>query len=117
MRARLQRDVERGAARRRAGAAQRLDLRMRPAAGLRPAAADDDAVLDDHRTDGRIGPGAAEPAPAERKRQRHEAPVIRSQRPLAAHRPALILRAISAASSPDNSASAVSKSLASRKLR
>ena len=45
MRAGLERHVKRRAARGRAGAAQRLDLRMRPAAGLRPAAADDDAVL------------------------------------------------------------------------
>ena len=112
MRARLERDVKRRAARRLAGAAQRLDLRMRPPAGLRPAAADNDAVLDDHRADRRIGPGAAEPAPAERERQRHEAGILPQGVRRRAH-----LRAISAASSPDNSASAVSKSLASRKLR
>ena len=69
MRARLERDVERRAARRLAGAAQRLDFGMRPPAGLRPAAADDDAVLDDHRADRGIGPGAAEPAPAKRQAQ------------------------------------------------
>ena len=77
MRAGLERDVERRAARRGAGAAQRLDLGMRPAAGLSPAAADDDAVLDDDGADGGIGPGAAKPAPAERKRERHEAPIFR----------------------------------------
>ena len=69
MRAGLERDVERRAARRRAGAAQGFDLGMRPAAGLGPAAADNDAVLDDHRADRRIRPGAAESAPAERQRQ------------------------------------------------
>jgi hypothetical protein len=73
MRARLQRHIERGAARGLAGALQRLGLGMRPAAGLGPAAADDDAVLDHDRADGGIGPGAALPAPAERQRQLHEA--------------------------------------------
>ncbi len=76
MRAGLERDIQSGAARRRAGAAQRLDLGMGPAAVLRPAAADDRAVLDDDRADGGIGPGAAEPAAAERQRQRHEAGII-----------------------------------------
>ena len=80
MRARLERHVHRGALRRLLGAAQRLDLGMRAAAGLRPAAADDDAILDDHRADRRIGPGVAEPAPAERERQRHEARVVRGVR-------------------------------------
>ena len=69
MRARLQRHIERGAARGLAGARQRLGLGMGPAAGLGPAAADDDAVLDHDRADGGIGPGAALPAPAERQRQ------------------------------------------------
>ena len=80
MRAWLERDVQRRAKGRvicpRAGAAQRLDLGMRPAAGLRPAAADDHAILDDDRADRRIGPGAAQPAAAERQRERHEAGVI-----------------------------------------
>ena len=75
MRARLERDVKRRAARGVAGAPQRLDLGMRPPARLRPAAADHDAVLDDHRADGGIGPGTAKPAPPERQRQRHEAGV------------------------------------------
>ena len=81
MRARLQRNVERRAARRRAGPAQRLDLGMGPAPGLGPAAADDDAVLDDHGADRGIGPCTAEPAPAEGKRERHEAPIVRAERP------------------------------------
>ena len=112
VRAGLQRHVKRRAPRRLAGATQRLDLRMRPTPRLRPTAADNDAVLDDYRTDRRIGPGAAEPAPAKRERQRHEAGILLQGVRRRAH-----LRAISAASSPDNSASAVSKSLASRKLR
>ena len=67
MRTRLERDVERRAARRAAGAHERLGLRMRPAAGLRPAPPDDDRrPSTDDRADRRIGPGLAEPAPAER---------------------------------------------------
>ena len=81
MRARLQRHIERGAARGLAGARQRLRLGMRPAAGLGPAAADNDAVLDHDRADGGIGPGAALPAPAERQRQLHEALVGGLRRP------------------------------------
>ena len=73
MRARLQRHIERGAAGGLAGARQRLRLGMGTAAGLGPAAADDDAVLDHDRADGRIGPGAALPAPPERQRELHEA--------------------------------------------
>ena len=76
MRAGFQRDVERRAARRRAGAPQGLDLGMGPAAGLGPAAADNDAVLDDHRAHGRVRPGFAKSAPAKRKRQRHEAVIV-----------------------------------------
>ena len=70
MRAWLQRHVHGGALRRLFGLAQRLDFGVRTAAGLRPAAAEDDAVLDDHRADRRIGPDIAEPAPAERERKR-----------------------------------------------
>ena len=47
MRARLERHVERCALRGLAGALERLGLGVRPSAGLGPAAADDDAVLDD----------------------------------------------------------------------
>ena len=108
MRARLERDVERPSPRRRAGAAQGLHFGMRPPAGLRPAASDNAAVLDDHRADGRVWPGAAEPAAPKRQSKRHETPIVRRSVRRARH---------SAASSPDNSASAVSKSLASRKLR
>ena len=39
-------------------AAQRFDFGMRAAAFLRPAAAENDAVLHDHRADCRIGPGS-----------------------------------------------------------
>jgi len=55
----LERHVESGALRRFLGAAQRLDLGMRAATFLRPAATENDAVLHDHRADGRIGPGVA----------------------------------------------------------
>ena len=77
VRARLKRHTERRAVRRVACATQRLDFRMRPPAGLCPAAADDHAVFDDHRADRRIWPCTAEPAPAERERERHEAAIIR----------------------------------------
>ncbi len=90
---------------------------MRAAARLRPAAAEDDAVFDDHRADRRIGPGIAEPAAAERERQPHEACVIgrrsggrrRRRRGLGgfAHlRAAAGLGVSLGSSSPDNSASA-----------
>src|SRR5208282_1827905 len=108
MRAGLECDVKRRPACRGAGTAQCLDLGMRAPAWLGPATADDDAVLDDDRADRGIGPSAAEPAPAEGERERHEPPIFHRR---------VHFSAISAASSPDNSASAVSKSLASRKLR
>ena len=118
MRARLERHVHRGALRGFLGVPQRLDLGMRAAAGLRPAAAKDDAVLHDHRADRRIGPGRAQPAPAERQRQRHEARVVRFGRGLNGRCLVAHLRAAAAvSSSPDNSSSAARKSLASRKLR
>src|SRR5471032_772909 len=93
---------------------------MRAAALLRPAAAENDAVLHDHRADRRIGPGVSLPAPAERQRKRHESFVIRlalslDWRCLIAHLRAGV--AGGSASSPDNSSSAARKSLASRKLR
>jgi hypothetical protein len=76
MRAGFERNVKRRAAGGLAGAAQHLDFGMRPATTLRPAAADDDAVFDEHRADRGVGPGAAQPAPAEQQRKRHEAGVI-----------------------------------------
>ena len=82
MRTGLQRHIERGAARGLAGPSQRLGLGMRPAAGLGPATADDDAVLDDDRADGRVRPGAPQPAPAERQRKLHEALVAPAFWPL-----------------------------------
>ena len=75
MRTGLERDIECGASRGLAGAPQRFRLGMRAAARLRPAAADDDAVFHHDRADGRIRPGAPQPAPAERERKLHEAPV------------------------------------------
>ena len=70
MRARLERDVERCALR-------ILSWRWRSAStsacgrppGCVQPRADDHVVLDDDRTDRRIGPGIAEPAPAEREGQ------------------------------------------------
>ena len=75
MRAGLERRVKRRAARRLPGAAQRLDLGMRPPARLGPAAPDHDAVAHHHGADRRVRPRIAEPAPPERQRQRHEAGV------------------------------------------
>ena len=51
---------------RRAGVAQCLDLGVRPAAGLSPTAADNHSVPDNHRAHGRVRPGTAQPALAER---------------------------------------------------
>jgi hypothetical protein len=63
VRARLEGDVEVGAARGLAGAAQGLDFRMRPAAGLGPAAADDPRraaiAADNDGADRRVRPSAA----------------------------------------------------------
>ena len=124
MRTRLQRHIERGAARGLAGALERLRLGMRPAPGLGPATADNDAVLDHDRADGGIGPGAALPAPPERQCQLHEAPVgsfrrFRFLRELVFQNAEdhLRNRASRASSSPESSPSTASKSLASRKLR
>src|ERR1700722_7391450 len=58
-------------------ARQGLDLGMGAPARLRPAAADDHRnvgrLIDHDGADGGIGPGIAEPAPAEREREVHEA--------------------------------------------
>ncbi len=48
---------------------------MGTAAGLGPAAAENDTVLHDDRADRGIGPCPALPAPAKRQRQLHEAQV------------------------------------------
>ena len=130
MRTRLQRHIHRRTLRHLLDAAQRLDLGMRAAAGLRPAARQNDAVLHDHAADRRIGPGVAEPAPAEREGELHEARVVGARRcgdGLGARRGRdrydgvvhlrALLAGFGASSSPDNSSSAARKSLASRKLR
>src|SRR5258705_1205646 len=124
MRAWLQRHIEGGAARSLAGAPERLRLGVGTAARLRPAPADNDAVLDHDSADGRVWPGAALPALTERQGQRHEALVsgLRfpgSFRELVFQNPEdhLRNRAIRASSSPESSPSTASKSLASRKLR
>ena len=76
MRARLERNIEGGTGRRPTGTRQRLGLGMRPTAVLGGRAADDDrriaVVADNHRAHRRVGPRASEPAPAKRKRLRHE---------------------------------------------
>ena len=86
MRARLERHVERGAAGRLAGAARAP--RSRHAAGRRACVQPRPTMtplFDDHRADGRIGPGAPEPAPAQGERQRHEADILRGGGLLKAH--------------------------------
>ncbi len=128
MRARLERHVERCALRGLAGALQRLGLGVRPPARLGPAATDDDAVLDDHRADRRIGPGPAEPAAAECQRKLHETPIVPGivlgRRRRGSSRCLRRVRHLRAAtgglvgsSSPLSSSSACWKSLGSRKLR
>ena len=59
------------------GAGERFALGMGPAAGLGPAAADDSPLPHQHAADRRVGPDAAEAAPGERQRKRHEAAVGR----------------------------------------
>ena len=124
MRAGLQRHIERSAPRGFAGASQRLGLGMRPSAGLRPATADDDAVFHHDRADGRVRPGAPQPAPAERQRKLHEALVRRFG--LSGFLRVLVFQnaedhlrnvATRASSSAESSPSTASKSLASRKFR
>src|SRR5258707_7903922 len=123
MRARLQRHIERGAARGFAGLLQRLGLGMGTAAGLGPAAADDDAIFHHDRADGGIGPGAPLPAPPERQRELHEA-LVGGFRHFGLLRELVFQnaedhlrnRACRASSSPQSSPSTASKSLASRKL-
>ena len=124
MRTGLQRHIERRAPRGFTGPLQRLGLGMRPSAGLRPATADDHAILDDDRTDGRVRPGAPQPAPAECERKLHEALIRRFG--FLDFLPVLVFQdaedhlrnvATRAASSAESSPSTASKSLASRKLR
>src|SRR6266850_3236773 len=124
MRARLQRYIERGAARGLAGLLQRLGLGVGTAAGLGPAAADNDAIFHHDRADGGIGPGAPLPAAPERQCELHEALVggfrlLRFLRVLVFQNAEdhLRNRASRASSSPESSPSTASKSLASRKLR
>ena len=128
MRTGLERHIERGAPCGLTGTSQRLGLGMRPAAGLRPATADDDAIFDHDRADGRVRPGAPQPAPAERQRKLHEA-LVRSPslflglfgflRVLVFQNTEDHLRNVAtrASSSAESSPSTASKSLASRKLR
>ena len=124
MRARLQRDVERGAARRLAGPPQRLGLCMRATTCLRPAAADDHPVFDDNGTDGRIGPSAPLPAASKRERQLHESAIgvlgfasLLRELVFQDAEDHLRIAASRASSSPESSPSTSAKSFASRKLR
>src|SRR3954467_4584057 len=78
MRAGLERHVQRGAAGGGAGTRERLGLGVGAPTRLRPAAPDDDTVLDDHSADRGIGPGTPEPTPAKRKGEPHEAAVVRA---------------------------------------
>src|ERR1700739_2946093 len=124
MRARLERHVERGAARGLASLLQGDRVAVRTPAGLGPAAADDDAVLDHHGANSRVRPGASEAAPSQSQRELHESAVgcfgvTRLLRQLIFQDAEDHLRigTIRDSSSPDSSPSTASKSLASRKLR
>src|SRR5438445_11273339 len=124
MRAGLEGHIKRGAACSLTRAPQRLRLRMRPAARLGPAASDDDAILHDDCANGRIRPGAALPAPAERQRQLHVAlvgglgiPDLLGELVFQNAEDHLRIVASRLSSSPESSPSTVSKSFASRKLR
>ena len=76
MRTRLQRHIERCASCCFASAFQCLRLRMGPPAGLGPAPSDDNAIPDDDRAHGGIGPCAALPTPAKRQRKLHVAKIF-----------------------------------------
>src|SRR5581483_2658195 len=122
MRARLERDIERGAARGVTGAVERLRLGMRAPARLGPAAADNDAVLHHDCAHGRIGRSAAQPAPPKRQRKVHETAVgflrgLAFLSELIFQDPEDNLRIVASRVSSWSSPSTVSKSLASRKLR
>ncbi len=125
MRTRLERDIERGAARLLTGAGERLRLRMGPAAGGGPAAADNDTVLDDNRADRRVRPCLSEAAPSKRQRKLHIAAVgslygAGLLRETVLQKTEDHLRSGTGgrkSSSPDNSPRTASKSFASRKLR
>ena len=81
MRARLERDIGRGAAQR-LGAMPPARMLERDRLGVRPAAwrgrapADDPSVLDDYRADCGVRPGAPEAAPGEGEGALHPAPVV-----------------------------------------
>ena len=78
MRARLERHVERRAARRLPRLRERDPLGVRATAGRSRAAADHGAVLDQDRADGRVRRGEAERPLAEVQRGLHPALVVRS---------------------------------------
>ena len=122
MRAGLERDIEGGAARGVTCALQGPRLGMRAPTRLGPAPPDNDAIFHHDRTDGRIGPRTAEPAPPERKRKLHETPVgvlrgLCLSGELIFQDTEDHLRIVASRVSSSSSPSTVSKSLASRKLR
>src|SRR5207237_10146568 len=78
VRAWFERDIERRAASRLAGPAQGFDFGVRPAARLRPAAADNFAVFNDDRANRRIRPGSTEPAAAPSKSKYQKPPHTRT---------------------------------------
>ena len=71
MRARLERDIDRGALQGFAGVRDGVGLGVRPAALLGAAAGDHAAVAHDHAAHGRIGPGAPERPARQRERRAH----------------------------------------------
>ncbi len=84
MRTGLERHIGRGAPRRLARHRQRDPLGMRPAADRGRAAPDHPPVADQHAADGRVGPGAAEPAPRQRERRPHVLDVVHRPEALSA---------------------------------
>src|SRR5262249_45073274 len=128
MRARLQRHVDRGVARALAGLPDCFSFGMRAPARLRYTTANNDRtvaiIAHNDCANGGVWPGATEPPAAKRQRQRHETLVPRL------HATAIVAWEIHvtnrrfhfrcgafSSSSPESSASAVSKSFASRKFR
>ena len=98
MRARLERDIDRGALQGFAGVRNGVGLGVRTATLLGATAGDHATIAHDHAPHGRVGPGAPERSARQRERR--------------AHHPRQSLRLVSARSEMNSS-----KSLASRKLR
>ena len=99
MRARFERDEDRGPLQRAGQLRQRLRFGMGAATGLGPAARDDVPLAGDDAADMRVGPGAATPPLPQKERGGHNVPIAMHQRAVGAG---------SGAAGPDRAGVAVS---------